>query len=219
MRNVFWVVVLIGMLAGIRSAFADSSPYPTPNPYRSEFLLGVGYSNISVGSSLLSNEGAVHFNPSLTFAPFQRLPQLRMGANVGVSLVLDNSSRTLIIDNGQVLFIGSSDVPLWTLEPEACISWRQNFGHSNEFYIEPGVAGGGMFGFLHLQSEEENVANYDANSQTGYGKVFLRAGLRVPYGSAGIEGSYLAGGRMNFGNGISGDVQEWYIGIFGALEF
>jgi hypothetical protein len=221
MKRTVFLVISIAALFSLRpsSVSAQGGP-PPPNPYRSEFLLGVGYSNISLGSSSpLNNEGALHFDPSLSFAPFQKLPQLRLGANMGVSLVLDNSSRTLIIDNGQVLFIGSSDIPLWTLEPELCVSWRQIFGYNNEFYIEPGIAGGGMFGFLHLSSEEENVNDYDANSQTGYGRVFVRAGLRVPSGSAGLEGSYLAGGKLNFGNGISGDVSEWYIGIYGSLEF
>src|SRR3954465_13913662 len=84
----------------------------------SEFSLGIGYASVSLGSSIIDSESAWRFEPALTFAPIPDLPQLRIGGDVGVTLVLDNSSRTIVSSGGTTIFVGQSDVPLWLLEPE-----------------------------------------------------------------------------------------------------
>jgi hypothetical protein len=194
-----------------------------PDPNAAEFALGVGYANISLGQhSGLNSEGGVRFEPSLSLAPLKILPQLRLGAAIGTTLVLDNSDRTLIVNNGQVIFHGSSDIPLWTLEPELRLSWRQTFNSNSPqaFFIEPGVAGGEMFGFFHLQSTDPaDTESYSANDSTAYGRVFLRAGVPMAPGWVAIEGSYLTGGKLDFGQDIKGSVSEFYIGICGAIQF
>jgi hypothetical protein len=80
---------------------------------------------------------------------------------VGVSMILDNTSRTIISNNGTLIFRGSNDVPFWLIEPELRISWRQTFGDHNQFFIEPGVAGGVAFGFLSLNSDEPGGDSFE----------------------------------------------------------
>jgi hypothetical protein len=212
------LALLITFFASRAFAQQGAEPEGGPDLSKPEFSLGIGYSSISISSgSTIHDEGAVHFDPSVSISPLHQLPQLRLAFDLGASLVLDNSNRTLVLDNGVLTFNGSSEVPLWTLEPELAVSWRQNFGST--FFIEPGIAGGGMFAFFHLTSSNSNVNDYNANDQTPYGRAFIRAGIFVPNGSAGIEGSYLTGGSLNFGNNITGHASEWYVGIYGALRF
>ena len=183
-----------------------------------EFALGLGYANVSLGSkSSIDSEGAFHFEPSLVFSPIQQLPQLRLGTDVGVTMVLDNSTRTIISSGGTTIFRGSSDVPLWLLEPELRLSWRQYLGGDHIWFVEPGVGGGWAFGFLDLDSDDGS--SYSKNDSTLFGRVFLRAGAKVQGGTFGFEASYLAGSNLDFGGDASGDLNEFYIGIFGALAF
>jgi hypothetical protein len=213
-----WSLFVLGIMflalqaspAAAQSVLDDGPP---------EFSLSIGYANISLGSdSAIDGDSALRFEPLLSFSPIRQLPQLRLGTAVGVSMVLDNSSRTLIASNGTVIFAGSSDIPLWLLEPELRLSWRQTFGSDHQFFIEPGVAGGAVFGFLDLDSPDHSQS-YDADASTLYGRVFLRAGALVPGGMAGLEASYLSGGNLDFGGNASGDVREFYVGFFGALLF
>ncbi len=211
-------LLVLGMVIAVSptSTFAaesilDSGP--------AEFALSVGYANISLGSnSALDGEDAFRIEPSLSFSPLKQLPQLRLGADVGITTVLDNSSRTIIAGNGTVIFIGTSDVPLWLLEPELRLSWRQTFGPDHHLFIEPGIAGGAVFGFLDLESSDSS-SSYSSDASTLYGRVFLRAGAQVTGGIAGFEASWLSGGRMDFGGNASGDVREFYVGFFGAILF
>jgi hypothetical protein len=182
--------------------------------------LSMGYANIDLGaSSVISHEGAFRFEPSFTFVPLPSVPQLRVGGDAGASFVLDNSTHTIISHNGQLIIAGSADVPFWMIEPELRLSWRQQFGPDNALFIEPGIAGGFAFGYLELHDANNPDISYHANSSTGFGRAFLRAGARVTGGTAGIEASCLAGGRMDFGGNAAGDLREFYIGVFGALQF
>jgi len=186
----------------------------------SEFSLSVGYANIGLGSSsIFDSEGALRIEPSLSLSPIQQVPQIRLGADVGVSMVLDNSTRTIVSRNGQLLFVGSGDIPLWTLEPELRLSWRQPLGDQQQFFIEPGIAGGIAWGFLELTAEDGSGKTFDQDDSTLFYRVFLRAGAHVPGGIAGIDVSWLSGGSMDLGDNASGDLNEFYIGIFGALLF
>jgi hypothetical protein len=155
----------------------------------------------------------------LTFAPIQQLPQLRIGGDVGVTLVMDNSSRTIVSGDHGTVFIGSSDVPVWFLEPELRVSWRQYLGSDQQFFIEPGVAGGVAFGFFDITGTNGFSGSYDANDSTLFGRVFLRAGAKMEGGLAGIEASWLSGGDLDFGGNASGSFDEFYIGIFGTICF
>jgi len=188
---------------------------------RSEFALGIGYAHLSIGGSesALHSEDALRFDPALTFAPFFNLPQLRIGGALGVTLVLDNS-QFVFISNGGAVFAGSSDVPLWLLEPEFRVSWQQPFGTSDQFFIEPGLAVGGVYGRLSIDANDTaSGQSFDESDGTYTGRVFLNLGARVPGGYAGIQASYARGGSLHFADNASGDFEQYYIGIFGAARF
>ena len=137
-RRFLWLVG--GLLAALLPAsFARAQNTITAPAV--EFGLGVGYANISLGSdSAIDSLDALRFEPTISFSPFAALPQVRLGADVGTSLVLDNGGSALIINNGGLIFISNAEIPFWTLEPEVRISWRQTFGYAQEFFIEPGAA-------------------------------------------------------------------------------
>ena len=188
----------------------------------SEFALSIGYANISLGSdSVINNESALRIEGSLSFSPLRdQLPQLRLGAAVAGSMILDNSNRTIISNNGNFVFVGSSDVPFWLLEPELRVSWRQTFGDYGQFFIEPGLAGGVAFGFVDLDAADASGDSFKESDNAFYGRVYLRAGAHVTGGLAGLEASWLSAGQLDFGaDNAKGDLSEWYIGVFGALLF
>ena len=207
-------IVLLAAAAHPAAAQNDQSPVPT-----TEFSLGFGYANVSLDDSpIIDSESGVRFDPSLSFSPLpEALPQLRLGVAAGFTLVLDNSERALISSDGQLIFIGSSEVPLWLLEPELRISWRQWFNET--WFIEAGVGGGFAFGFLELDADDGSTDSYSENDSTPFGRAFFRAGGQASGGVAGIEGWYLVGDDMDFGGNAAGELNEWYIGIFGALVF
>ena len=185
----------------------------------SEFSLGMGYANVTLEDSpIIDSESGFRFEPSLSFSPLAgSLPQLRLGVATGFTLVLDDSERALISNDGQLIFFGSSDVPLWLVEPELRMSWRQWFGDA--WFVEAGVGGGFAFGFLELDAPDGSEDSYEENDAAAFGRAFFRAGARVTGGIAGVEGWWLTGDTLDFGGNAAGDLEEWYIGIFGALMF
>ena len=201
--------------------YAYSSPAAEPSTLAgmADFSLGMGYVNITLDDSpIIDSESGFRFDPTLTFSPLpEALPQLRLGVGVGFNLVLDDSQRALISNDGQLIFFGSSDVPLWLFEPELRVSWRQWFGDT--WFVEGGVAGGFALGYLELDSIDDTDDSYDANDTAPFGRAFFRVGARVTGGIAGFEGSYLVGDELDFGGNASGELTEWYVGIFGAIVF
>jgi hypothetical protein len=189
---------------------------------RPEFGMSVGYANLDLdGSSVLNSESALRIEGWFSFSPLtEPLPQLRLGADVGVSMVLDNSSRTIISSDGNLIYRGSSDIPFWTIEPELQLSWRQTIGRDG-FYLEPGVAGGWAFGFLQLDGDSTvSGDSYDESDSSVYGRVFLRAGTAVRGGIAGFEASWMVSSdEMDFGGDATGKLGQWYVGFYGALLF
>lgn len=196
-----------------RAPAADAAP-------RGEFLLGIGYTHMTIASAaeVLDESDGIRFDPSLTFAPLAGLPQLRLGAAVGVSFALDHGGGAVISSGGGLIVLGGGDITFTLIEPELRLSWRQPFGEHGQFFVEPGVGVGWAFGVLDLSQEAEDAGLHDSDSNA-FGRVFLRAGARVSGGLAGIEASYMRGGKFDFGGGIDGDIGEFYIGLFGAIEF
>ncbi len=186
-----------------------------------EFLLGIGYANISVGgsSSVLNSQNAVMLDPAFSISPFGSLPQLRLGVAFDVGFVLDNTQRTIIFDNGGLVIAGNSDVPFVLFTPEARLSWCQTFGKSQQFFIEPGISFGGAFGWLTINPEVEGGKSVNESESTIEGRAFLNIGMQVPDGMAGLQFSYLRGGDMDFANNARGELSAFYVGIFGAIRF
>src|SRR4051794_24826706 len=92
------VFVLISSLGMMRAAPAIGQTVDEGAP---EFALSIGYANLSLGSdSVIHDEGALRWEASLTFAPIYELPQLRIGGDVGVSMVLNDSSYIIASGSG-----------------------------------------------------------------------------------------------------------------------
>jgi len=217
MGRLHFVVTLFVVLLSTRAVLAQESDIPATT----DFSLGVGYASISVGDGELDNEGAWKFDPSLTFSIVPGLPQLRAGFAVPFALVLDNSQRTIISNGGSLVVIGSSDLPLWFIEPEARLSWRQYIGDASEFFIEPGVAAGWTYGYLDLDDDPDSPGSnsYSEGDSTWHTRVFLRVGARMEGGFGGIEAAWMRGGDLDFADNAQGDLEEFYIGVFGQLTF
>jgi hypothetical protein len=191
-----------------------------------EFSLGAGYMrfNVDGGTNILEGRDGLHLEPVLSFAPVEDVPQLRFGAAVGWSMALDDVSGAFISHDGGTFLVTSGDVTFMTFEPELRLSWRQPLGDGN-FFIEPGVAAGALIGWLDVGDENDptpspaDANDFEDTDVTFQWKVFVRAGMRVTGGIAGIEASYMMANRLEFSGNLSGDPSEVYVGIFGALQF
>ena len=228
-----WVVVLVIAVAPSASKVrgnGDVASYEdVREPYdpQGEFALGIGYTRINLegGGPLLEGRDGIHFNPVVSIAPFEAVPQLRLGAAVGGSLAVDETRGAAVSNDGGLFVVTSSDVTFALLEPELRVSWRQPLGEDGGSFIEPGVAAGAAVGWLDVgdgDDETPDVADENAFSEWDSSfqwKVFLRAGTRVSDGVAGIEVSYMTAGRLEFADDLGGEPEEFYFGIFGALRF
>ena len=186
-----------------------------------EFSLGLGYAHLSIGDSgsVLDSLDALRWDASLSYAPFAQLPQLRVGAGFGVAMVFDDSEFAIISSGGAVV-VGSADIPLFTLEPEFRVSWQQFFGPDESFYIEPGIGIGGVFANLNVDSEDTaSGESFDEWESSVSARVFLNVGFNAEGGYAGVQASYMWAESIDFAENAGGEVEEFYIGIFGALRF
>jgi hypothetical protein len=187
-----------------------------------EFSLGIGYAHISIGdsgSSVLDSEDALRFDGVLSYAPFPQVSQLRLGAAVGVSLVLDDSER-VITSSGGLVIAGSSEVPVYLVEPEFRASWQQFFGQGQHFYVEPGIGVGGVIGNVSLDADDTASGDsFDESDAALSARVFLNVGFRAEGGFAGLQASYMRGGSLDFAENARGEVEELYVGFFGCLRF
>ncbi len=193
-----------------------------------EFSLGLGYSRVEFEGSppLVDGRDCVHAEPVLSVSPFAAVPQLRLGAAVDWSTAVDETRGAVVSDDGGLVVATSSDISFMLFEPEVRLSWRQPFGPDGFYFIEPGVAAGAAIGWLDVAGRAvpgggSTAANADFNDTDAsfQWKVFLRAGLPFSNGLAGIEASYMRAGRLEFADDIGGKPSEFYIGIFGALQF
>ena len=197
------------------------SPYDEEEGPASEFSLGIGYANVSIGGSesVLDSLDALRFDAAVSFSPLQRLPQLRLGAAAGVALVPDNSQFAIVSDGGLVV-VGRSDVPVWLIEPEVRLSWRQSFGEDGQIYVEPGVGAGAVYARLSIDGEDTSSGlSFDESDTSFSARAFLNVGARVTGGLAGLQVSYARGGSLDLAENADGEVEEFYIGIFGSLRF
>ena len=207
------VAIVLGALSSV--AAGEDGDIPATG----EFSLGVGYAHISIGDEALDDEDALRFDPSLTLSVVPGLPQFRAGFGVGVALVLDDSQRTIVSDDGNLTVTGRGDIPRWLVEPEARLSWRQYFGDEYALFIEPGVAAGWTVGYLDIEADDDGGDSYSEGDSTWHTRVFLRLGARLQGGFGGIEASWMRGGDLDLADNAGGELEEFYIGVFGSLLF
>lgn len=222
-----WAAVAAAAAFPAPAARADATFGGRDHDPQAEFAVGIGYTRIDFDGddSLLEGRDGIHLNPVLSFAPFADVPQLRLGGAVGWSVALDEARGQAVSDDGGLFVATSSDVTLMLFEPELRLSWRQPLDRGENIFIEPGVAAGAVVGWLDIGDEEDDtpdVADANAFSETDAAfqwKVFVRAGMRVQGGLAGIEASYMWAEALQFADNLGGQPGEFYFGIFGALRF
>jgi hypothetical protein len=186
-----------------------------------DFSLGIGYANVSLlgDDSAVDSENALRLEGVVTISPIPVVPQLRLGGAISSTMVFDNSQFILVSDGG-AFFAGKADVPLWLFEPEVRLSWRQYFDDAQSFFIEPGAAFGGVLANLSLDGQDTSTGqSFNEWESTLAARAFLNVGFLVTGGVAGVQASYMRGGEIDFAQNARGDVQEWYVGFFGALRF
>ena len=200
-------------------------PSPAAARGEPEFSLGVGYARINFDgdSPFIDDRDGVHFDPYVSFAPLDDLPALRLGAAFGVSFALDDTRGAAVPDgDGGSVFINGDDVFLMLFEPEARLALRLPLAEDEAYFVEAGVGGGGVLGYLSAGDDQgvddPDDAEIDDTDVAFMARAFARLGIHIESGIVGIEASYMHGG-MDFGHGIGGDVSEAYVGIFGALTF
>lgn len=210
----------------VLSAILAASPLAARAQGETEFLLGVGYTrmNFDGDSPLIDDRDGVHLDPVFSFAPVEDLPQLRLGAAFGISFAVDDTRGAFVSDeDGATLFIDGDDSSLMLFEPELRISWRQALAEGEAVFVEAGVGGGGVIGWLSAGDDEgpgdPDGAELDETDAAFMARALVRFGVHVTSGIVGVEASYMVGGDLDFAEGIGGDVSEAYVGIFGALSF
>ena len=193
---------------------------------RAEFSLGIGYSRIEFDGSpaLIDNRDCIHFEPVLSYVPLADVPQLRIGAALGWSAAVDDTRGAIVSNDGGLVAATTSDVSFMMFEPELRLSWRQPLDRDGNYFIEPGVGAGAAIGWLDVAGSAvapatDNNASFSDTDTSFEWKVFVRAGLRMTTGFAGIEASYMSAGRLEFADDIHGEPSEFYVGIFGAIQF
>jgi hypothetical protein len=222
------LIIALATLCAVARAEPAYGPdvYVDEPDYDREFLLGIGYSRVSFSGAEnpLDDYDAVHFDPVLSFAPLPALSPLRLGASVGLTFSLEDVGGSVSSGGGGAVVVADGDTSLILFQPEVAVSWRQPLGDEDVgFFVEPGVCGGGTFAFFDVDDEafEEAGGTGDPDEWDAafHARAFLRAGLRVTGGLAGLEASYLRGGNIDLGDDTGGDIEQWYVGIFGALKF
>lgn len=201
--------------------YYEGEPVP-----RWEFALGVGYARVNFegDAPLVDDRDTLHLEPVLTVAPLDQLRQLRLGAGLGWSMALDDTKGAFISHDGELVAVASADTTFMLFEPDLRLSWRQPLDRDGNSFVEFGGAAGAAIGWLDVGDEDDEVTDPDevtfSETDTSFQwRVFLRAGMRVDNGFAGIEASYMRAGDLTFADDVSGEAEEFYIGIFGALQF
>ena len=213
------------------AAYALGEPPPpepvNPDAPRAEFSLGVGYARVEFDGSppLVDGRDCIHFDPVVMFSPLgERLPQLRLGGAVGWTMALDDTSGAIISGDNGLIIATSSDVAFMLFEPELRLAWRHTFGPERLSFIEAGGAAGLAVAWLDVSGRAESPTtptdeDFSETDTSFEWKVFLRAGFPLSTGLAGIEMSYMRAGNMELTSDVKGEPNEFYIGIFGALQF
>jgi hypothetical protein len=218
---------LLPAAAGAQDALSENYTYfEDDHEPRAEFALGVGYARLQFDGDpeLIDDRDCLHIEPSLSVAPFEKLPQLRLGGAVGWSLAVDDTRGAFISHDGEVIAVASADTSLMLFEPDLRLSWRQPLDQGGNYWVEAGGAAGAAIGWLDVGDEDDEVTDPDevTFSETDSSfqwRAFVRVGVRMRGGFAGLEASYMRAGDLTFADDVSGEADEYYIGIFGALQF
>ena len=179
----------------------------------------IGYAQLSVDDTTLQDldsQSGLRFELRGTWAPRDSLPQLRLGLGIGFSFFYDDQ------DSGQTIggFAEVEDFEQISLiVPEFQATWRQPLG--DEWFVEGGVGLGAVIGnFRAGQVIFDDLFDEDVDEwDVGFGvRPLVRGGYMRNHWLAGLEASYLLT-DLDFGNGLGGDLEELYIGLFYSHRF
>ena len=186
-----------------------------------EFDTSIGYSHLSLeGSDRFSQRDGVRVEPRISVNPFENLPDLRLGAGLGVSGYSHQLDQDAIItiDNGNDVYVVHADQweSLTFLEPEFQLSWRQPLG-DGRWYVEPGLGIGAAVANYGITDDFWWDNEHDSHWDTAFeARPFVRVGYRTSssgYGwSFGGEISYMIGGPIDLTDQVHGNVREFYAG-------
>ena len=138
-------------------------------------------------------EWGIRLEPSFTLAPFESVPELRLGGGIAFNFYFDE------VDTG----FAEIDANLYLYTPEFLVSWRQRLGE--QFYIEPGVGLGWAIGQLDTDFDNETGNGYSI-------RPFVRLGYQMERWSIGAEAGYRFG-ELEFDD-AEGDYEELNVGVF-----
>lgn len=187
-----------------------------------EVSLSVGYSHLSIsGSDRFQERDGVRVEPSVSINPIKALPQLRIGAGLGISGYtneLDNDT-VITIDNGNQTTVIFADQweSVSLLQPEFLISWRQRLG--DRFYIEPGCGVGVAYTTYAIYNDWWDDEDESESDTTFMVRPFVRAGYKWDHWFAGMEVSYMYGSDINLTDQVHGDLSELFVGGFFGYRF
>jgi hypothetical protein len=134
-------------------------------------------------------------------------------------MVFDNSDLVIISGGGAVV-VGHSTIPLWLVEPEARLSWRQPLGDpGGGLFVEPGVGAGALIASLSIDSDDSFSTQSISETDAGFSvRGFVNVGVRTGQGLGGVQFSYAHADDIHLADNISGAADEFYIGIYGVLR-
>lgn len=188
-----------------------------------DFALSLGYSHLHLdGSESFKDRDGVRFEPRVSFAFFEKVPELRLGFGLGISGYSHelNSNTIITINNGndtEVIFADQWE-GVSLLVPEFQISWRATLAGHDVWFIEPGVGVGAAFANYYVADNwwwgDENDNDTSEWDSTATVRPFVRAGLQGEQFMGGIEASYLFGGNIELTDQVHGDLNELYVGGF-----
>jgi hypothetical protein len=89
-----------------------------------------------------------------------------------------------------------------------------------KLYIEPGIGIGGVFGNLNVDADDTNAGeSFDEWASAFAVRVFVNIGFHAEGDSRACRCRTCGVASLDFAQNASGEIDEFYIGIFGALRF
>ncbi len=198
-----------------------SLPFAAPHARAADFAfdLGVEYSHLTLeGSQSFGERDGLRIEPRFSVGLTQAMPQLRLGVGVGFSSYYHqlDSDTVITIDHGDhtdVIFADQWE-SVSLIEPELQVSFRQTFGPSDRWYVEPGVGVGAAVANYSVWDNfwgwsDTHNSEWDTTWEV---RPFLRIGYMWENWVAGFETSYMWGGNLDLTDQVRGDVREFYAG-------
>lgn len=194
-----------------------------------EISVGLSYAHLEFDGAdgTFESHDGVRFEPRVSASLIDDLPQLRLGAGLGISgfSKSEDDDLTFTDDDGDTFEIDGDHVEALTfVVPELQLSWRQPLGEAGNgaFFIEPGAAIGLLVASYNVSTNYrffDSDEDIDESDTAFAARPFVRAGYAWDHFAAGLEVSYMIGGQLDLFGEVEGDPRELIIGGFFAYRF